>query len=344
MDLLSTCTVDKPQIWMPNYTEPNFNREIERILKSHGVDYHFMPCALGRPIVSSQWTIHLPDIPEERWRRKNFRLVIHAQDFVHFYMNQLCVELHWLEEQLTPEQQKKVIFVHWDHSLRDIYQGNIKLVEFASHSYELVHQLKSRYEEWKPVNDKSDFKYNWLCLNGRAREYRQEVYNMLRHEPSGFVSHSIFNPVESHPYQSYNFNNVDNFVALRRIYRQSRSSIITESMYNDAGGIITEKTLLAIAAKHPFMCIGHRGIHREIQERGFQLYDDLFDLSYDNEPKERRMYQAIEKNLPILREPIDRDRYRDKIESNYEWLFGGYAQSIVDRAEKQLREILEKKF
>ncbi len=327
---------------MPNYTEPNFNKAMTYMLKACGVDPHFLPCALGRPIVSSRWHINLPDIPPERWDKKNFRLVIHAQDFIHFY-NNLCVELHWLEQQYTPEQQKKIIFVCWDHRLRDIYQGNIKIVNFASHSFELIHQLKARYSEWRDVHNKN-IRYNWICLNGRAREYRQEVYNSLRHEPQGFCSHSIFNPIDIHPYQDYNFNNVDNFVKLMPVYQSAHASIITESLYQDVGGIVTEKTLLAIAARHPFMCIGHRYCHEDVADLGFQNYNELFDLGYDAEEKPTRMYSAIENNRQRLQDLTDVTAVQEKIDANFEWLMGGYADSIRALAENQLRQLFEKGF
>lgn len=312
------------------------------MLRARGLDVEFLPCALGRPIVSSRWHINLPEIPKERWNRRNFRLVIHAQDFIHFFGN-LCVELHWLEQQFDPEQQSKIIFVCWDHRLGDIYEGNIKIVNFASHSFELVHQLKSRWSEWRDVHNKN-IQHNWICLNGRAREYRQEVYNLLRHEPSGFVSHSIFNPIDIHPYQAYNFNNVDNFVKLMPMYQGARSSIITESLYQDVGGIVTEKTLLAIAARHPFMCIGHRYCHEDITALGFENYDELFDLSYDTETRDTRMYSAVNKNIERLRQDIDLDAVQEKIDRNFEWLMGDYADSIRERAERNLAQLFEKRF
>lgn len=324
---------------VPNYTEPNFNKEMITLLRARGLDFEFVPCALGRPIVSSRWHINLPEIPHYRWNRRNFRLVIHAQDFIHFYEN-LCVELHWLEQQFTPEQQSKIIFVCWDHRLGDIYQGNIKIVNFASHSYELVHQLRARWSEWQHVKQKS-IRHNWICLNGRAREYRQEVYNMLRHEPQGFCSHSIFNPIDIHPYQDYNFNNVDNFIKLMPVYQSSQVSIVTESLYQDVGGIVTEKTLLAIASGHAFMCIGHRHCMQDVRDLGFETYDSLFDHCYDSETRDTRMYSAIEKNLETLRMGIDVDRIREIADRNFDYLMSDYADSIRQRAEQDLRKIFE---
>ena len=327
---------------MPNYTEPNFNKAMILLLRARGLDFEFVPCALGRPIVSSRWNINLPEISQQRWNQKNFRLVIHAQDFIHWY-NDLCVELHWLEQQFTPEQQSKIIFVAWDHRLAEIYQGNIKIVNFASHSYELVHQLKARWTEWKDVH-KKNIKYNWICLNGRAREYRQEVYNMLRHKPEGFCSHSIFNPIDIHPYQDYNFNNVDNFIKLQPVYQSAHASVITESLYQDVGGIVTEKTLLAIAARHPFMCIGHRYCHEDVARLGFENYDDVFDLSYDTEDRTTRMYSAIKNNQQRLADLVDIDHLSDKINQNFDYLMGDYADSIRARAEEDLRILFEKRW
>lgn len=313
---------------------------MEYLLKARGLDYVFLPCILGRPITAQGWNMPLPEIPDYRWNKKNFRLVIHAQDFIHFH-GDLCAELFHLENSFSPDRQRKIIFVCWDHRLREIYQGNIKIVNFASHSYELIHQLKARWAEWQDVL-KKNIRHNWICLNGRAREYRQEVYNMLRHEQSGFVSHSIFNPIDIHPYRDYNFNNVDNFVRLMPVYQSARASVVTESLYQDVGGIVTEKTLLAIAAKHPFMCIGHRYCMEDVINLGFKTYDELFDYSYDSELKETRMYSAIKKNIDVLRKDIDLDMLKEKIDRNFDYLMGDYAESIRRRAEEDLRILFEK--
>lgn len=305
------------------------------MLRGAGLDCFIMPCALQRPIIESCWTINLPDnINELPWHKSNFRLVIHAQDFVHFY-GDLCVELFWLENNLKPEYLNKVIFVHWDHDLNSIYSGPIKCIEFASHSFEIVHGLKQRFNDWRYVVNKNYF-YNWLCLNGRPREHRNQVYELLKDTPNGLITHDQHCPLSWHPYANYNFDNIDNFVKLLPAYQSCRVSVVTESLYQDVGGIITEKTLFAIAAQHPFMCIGHRGIHRQIRDRGFQTFDHLFDLSYDGEPNDTRLPMAINQNLNVLVGDIDLDICRDAIEHNFEWLMTGYTDSIRQRAQDQL--------
>lgn len=309
------------------------------MLKGAGLDCFVMPCALQRPIIESQWTIKLPEnINEFPWHKKNFRLVVHAQDFVHFH-GDLCVELYWLEQRLTPDQQRKTIFVYWDHDLNQIYQGPIQCIEFASHSFEIAHGLKERYHDWINVINK-DYQFNWLCLNGRPREHRNRVFELLKDMPCGILTHTLYRPYPDHPYAVYDFDNIENFVRLMPAYQKSKVSIITESIYQNVGGIFTEKTLFAVAAKHPFMTIGSRNIQQRIRNRGFQTFENLFDLSWDNEFNDTRLVSAIKNNADILVGDIDVDQYKDQVDANFEWLMTGYADSIRDLAYNQLMATL----
>lgn len=305
------------------------------MLKGAGLNCLIIPCALQRPIIESSWTINLPDnITELPWSKSNFRLVVHAQDFVHFH-GELCVELYWLEQQLTPKQQRKTIFVHWDHDLNSIYSGLIKCVEFPSHSFEIAHGLKEHYLSWKHVDNKNYF-YNWLCLNGRNREHRNQVFEQLKDVPKGLLTHEHHRPLPWHPYANYNFDNIDNFIKLLPAYQSCRVSVVTESLYQDVGGIITEKTLFAIASRHPFMVIGHRNIHQQLRSRGFCTFDSLFDLAYDTESNSTRLTSAVTKNLSHLTDVIDPSDYADLTNANFEWLMTGYADSLRERAQQQL--------
>ena len=120
---------------------------------------------------------------------------------------------------------------------------------------------------------------------------------------------------------------------------------MSETIYSDGPGIITEKTLLAIAAKHPFMCIGHMNIHREIAERGFENFDDLLDLSYDTLDATHRLDAAIELNLPMLQDPDwDTSVAIEKTERNFDFLMNDYTKSIEQRAQKQIYKIMDQNY
>ena len=45
---------------------------------------------------------------------------------------------------------------------------------------------------------------------------------------------------------------------------------------------ITEKTWKPIVFKKPFLVWGGKGIHTKLKELGFELYEELFDYSFDN--------------------------------------------------------------
>ena len=89
------------------------------------------------------------------------------------------------------------------------------------------------------------------------------------------------------------------------------------------------------------MCVGHQHIHREIAERGFENYDEIFDLDYDLIESEYRLDAAIQMNLEtITSNDFDVAVAKEKVERNYDFLMNDYMQSIEDRARKQLREII----
>jgi hypothetical protein len=318
-----------------------FNKKIFQILNEFGLQYEFTPSILKRPIENGMWKMDLPKIQDEKWKNPNFRLILHAQDFCNWYNNELCVELFEIEKHYNEEQQTKIIFLHWDHDLRNRYTGVINCVEFPSHSWELVESLKAQHSKWKSVYTKSKKKYNFLCLNGYPRRHRNQVWHLLKNENNGFVTHRTHNDYTKAPYAKYDFDNVANFIKLKSLYKSASVSIVTESIYSDGPGIITEKTLLAIAAKHPFMCVGHQHIHREIAERGFENYDEIFDLDYDLIESEYRLDAAIQMNLEtITSNDFDVAVAKEKAERNYDFLMNDYMQSIEDRAREQLREII----
>ena len=136
------------------------------------------------------------------------------------------------------------------------------------------------------------------------------------------------------------WNNITNFINLMPLYQQSKTSVVSETIYADHPGIISEKTLLAIAAKHPFMCIGQINIHKQIADRGFENFDELFDLSYDSIDESQRLDEAVELNLSRLTDDNwDVDAAFDKAERNFDFFMNDYIASIELRAKRQLHAI-----
>jgi hypothetical protein len=129
------------------------------------------------------------------------------------------------------------------------------------------------------------------------------------------------------------------------LYQQSKASIVSETVYADHPGIISEKTLLAIAAKHPFMCIGHRKIHNDIQQRGFNNFEELFDLSYDDLPMDIRLTTAIDNNLSRIQHPDWQiETVQHKVEQNFDYLLSDYTKQIEKRCFEQLLTIMNRNY
>ena len=144
--------------------EHSLNKVLYKLLRANGIDPWLMPCACVRPITDNGWTINLPgNIPQEKWNNPRFRLVVHAQDFVTWY-GDVCLELMWLEKQFPLEKLRKILFVHWDHRLGNVYEGPITPIEFPTHSYELVHTLKQNWKSWKHIPNNK----NKNPINGRG--------------------------------------------------------------------------------------------------------------------------------------------------------------------------------
>jgi hypothetical protein len=106
---------------------------------------------------------------------------------------------------------------------------------------------------------------------------------------------------------------------------------VTETQYTEATGIVTEKTLLAMAAEQIPIVIGHQGIVDQCRRMGFDMFDDLVDNSYDTMPNESRAEMALGLNQDVICGKIDLAPYRDRLERQREYVLWG----LPDRMERE---------
>jgi hypothetical protein len=64
---------------------------------------------------------------------------------------------------------------------------------------------------------------------------------------------------------------------------------------------ITEKTWKVFTAKQIPVIIGPKGILDKLRNFGFDVFDDLIDNSYDNEPDSIRLFSAINSMNRIIK-------------------------------------------
>ena len=187
-------------------------------------------------------------------------------------------------------------------------------------------------------------KYNFISLCSAPREYKYDLLDRFHTNKYFIYSNYPYSKVNAtdykwHPdtplieYKGKNgFSNLD-IVKLTEIefdhrgfqelipleYYQTNCDLVLESTIDTL--FITEKTWKPIVFKKPFLVWGGRGIHAKLKELGFELYEELFDYSFDN--SDSRLDDLCETIQPYMhKEPsmlatsID-STIKDKIEYNY---------------------------
>ena len=158
-------------------------------------------------------------------------------------------------------------------------------------------------------------KYNFISLCPAPREHKHELLDKLYTNKYFIYSNNPYSKVNEieykwHPdtpleeYKGKNgFSNLD-IIKLTEIesdhrgfqelvpleYYQSNCDLVLESTIESL--FITEKTWKPIVFQKPFLVWGGQGIHAKLKDLGFELYDELFDYSFDGgvfDPNWRRL-------------------------------------------------------
>lgn len=119
------------------------------------------------------------------------------------------------------------------------------------------------------------------------------------------------------------------------VFEPTAVSLITEPAFYERETIVTEKTLMAIWAGTLPIWVGGWRCADSMRDLGFDVFDDTIDHGYqDLDDPAERCVQAIKRNLHVLRNPIDMEPYRSRLERNLNLL----RQNVfLDRVNDQLR-------
>ncbi len=171
-------------------------------------------------------------------------------------------------------------------------------------AYEVVKSQLS--QNIKPFKHNKFISKHFISLNARAHPWRCLFVDHLYKEglfDYGYVSwHNSNNWDYVYTFKYWqpkiiNFdkkwiNNTDGFLDImippQEQFRDSLFSVISES--NDSVLKITEKTYLPIYHKRPFIVYGPQYFHRMLKDQGFQLFDEIFDYSFDEIPNDDRVF------------------------------------------------------
>jgi hypothetical protein len=168
-----------------------------------------------------------------------------------------------------------------------------------------------------------DYSLPFNSLNRAHRNHRTEhLYFLAENKLQGLISggawfdtHTIDAPIyQTVEYNHYKtvltanypktvdvpdlVNQVPNLINNIEIYERSQLTVVTESHFNQTGGLfITEKTFRPLLVGHPFMILGQTGTLEKLQSWGFVTDFDGIDQSYDLIEDDRERFLQFHQSL-----------------------------------------------
>jgi len=160
-----------------------------------------------------------------------------------------------------------------------------------------------------------DYQYHYICLNGKERDHRSMFVDYLYKEnlfQFGSLSWNKGKTKTNYKFKFWNpkilrlditddlisesvdsdVNNLLNNGIPNKIYGlqyrppkqfyQSFMQIVTETTISK--NFITEKTIIPILLKKPFLILSSQNFHKILTNYGFKLYDEIFDYNFDSLP------------------------------------------------------------
>lgn len=249
-----------------------------------------------------------------------------------------------------------------------IYQGYDQVL-FQHNLYWLRHNSLPHFEDhiypdwYKKISP--DLLYT--CYNNQPRDYRHYTIDQLyKHdlldkgivtakystvdqvaEPDYIISDSW--PFEHLPIgttlvdeSDFHLNTTKEFGCQEfpKSYGRGAIDIVTESRVNPGELYLSEKTNKSLLGHKPFIVVGAPGYHKWLQEeRDIELYTEIFDYSFDDEPNWIHRVDGIIDNIKRLSEeyttPEDYQRLYDSVKEKAERNFFRHMNVMISGIHSQ---------
>lgn len=325
----------------------HYNEVFVKPIRNAGYRAVYQPSCLNPPYDGVCWPIQYPEV--NSWN--NTVVIMHCQDFVSINMQQnICPELEKIERHFG-NNANQVIVVHWNIDLHTVYNGPLNLVYFPTHSYELLLNIKKTSDEWKPRYEENLSRPSrFQCLNGIPRLHRHLVVDWLdKNNFNGITSFGESRPLENYEYTKFigfnnQFDNQGNWILLQPIYSQCDVNIVTETMYYENPGIITEKTLMAILAMQIPILIGYKSFVKHFEDLGFDVFRDIVNTEYDNLSNDTRWCTALESNRDLLVDTLPRKELESRLVANREHALLIWPEQLVNNYNQAVSDIVKEIF
>lgn len=314
---------------------PHYNN-IFKQFQQYGFKVVYQPCVLFGRYENNNWNLQLPEV--DTWT-KNTVVVLHIQDFVGV-VDGRCPVLERIEEKYK-HNSNQVVVVHWEVGLDKIYSGPLHLMYFPTHSYELVQKIQTIKEHWIE-NVYAEKTLPYQCLNGTLRPHRLQIARYLKqHYPNGILSLDVEIPLPQWDYTSYKgCENELNWQRLQYVYKQCAVNIVTETIYDEFPGIISEKTLMAFLARQIPIVVGSPGTVAQCENLGFDMFTDVVNVTYDIYADPNRWQVAIDNNAHLLNETLNLEPYQQRLDANLDRVLQ-MPKVWIEMFDQQLTSVIE---
>lgn len=205
------------------------------------------------------------------------------------------------------------IFSAVEQEYYDLYnQSNIEIIYAPFYFINYLINENCTIDTWDTFN--LDYKKNYLennfdslvlSLNNRPHYHRCLMMDEVH--KTGLINYTAYTWQENKSkYDYYQFRwwnpvinsiNMDNdsFNCFDVLYKNPAFHLITESEIIHIS--FSEKVFKSILSGVPFLVFSGVGFHKKLKEYGFELYDEIFDYSFDNIKSESTRASLICKNF-----------------------------------------------
>jgi hypothetical protein len=153
----------------------------------------------------------------------------------------------------------------------------------------------------------------FISLNNRAHKHRCLMIDLISKKgllDQGIVSwhHADFASYKWKYWRPQHLKLGDSFEktghqhCLPQQFNDAFLNLVSESTIETI--FVTEKTWHPILISKPFLVVGGVGFHKFLERKGFKLYDEIFDYSFDSEPN-------LEKRIDMILDQIDQLKGKD---------------------------------
>lgn len=193
---------------------------------------------------------------------------------------------------------------------------------------------------------KSNLTKKYICYNRLEKPHRKQVVDWIKENDyleDGYVSFP--------PDLTLDYNNFDDNWAYHKVctdhYDTSFFSIINEANYGSFDHcFLTEKTWKAIFNFHPIIVVGGKGSLRYLKKQGFDIFEDIFDPSYDSIHDEEKRLQKIFETLDDFLSKYSlselqkiRENIFPRLLNNYNHFWNGFTEYVVDDFYTKIRNM-----